>query len=579
SLKDFLFFQNRIEINKRDKWFVRFYSTNEDAGRSYDAVVTAFKMLDNNRELGRYYSDYSDYWNSNITPKVKNLPGYPPFVFGQPLDVDLINSILAQYNDSIVLWHQQTTNAVSSTPNVLTGESEYPDPGTTEFNDLLTSMRSTVYTDNSIDGGGSMFYDRSALYHLHGEYNYDYTIVDDMVKVKFTAGANGRLYVPNSRGTIFDEMVLKNDTVPGILIADSAIVDTTYDQIYNWEFGIYTGMQWKFVHDKLHLNLAARLDKNMNFPVLVSPAASLVYSPHKNHTIRAGFSSAIRNPTLTDQYLHYDVGRAILLGNLHGFNDLITVESFRDYLNNLGQDSVLVYFDVDPIVPEKVKTIEAGYRGFFFDHLYVDASYYYSIYDDFIGYQIGVETTFDTVIGFPQSPQAYRVATNSKETVTTQGFAIGLNYYFKNKYTISGNYSWNKLTLASDDPIIPAFNTPEHKFNVGISGRDLGKDKLGHFGFNINYKWIQGFLFEGSPQFTGFVPTYDMVDAQVSYRIPSNHITFKLGVSNLFGIQPFFEDGTASERFENAFDNRNHQVYGGPKVGRMTYFSVLFEWN
>jgi iron complex outermembrane receptor protein len=580
SLKDMKFFQNRIELAKKDKWFVRFYSTNEDAGKSYDAVVTAFKMLDNNRELDRYYSDYSDYWNSNITPKVKNLPGYPPFVFGQPVDVAAIDAILAQYNDSIVLWHQQTTNAVSSTANPLTGETPYPQPGSEAFNTLLNQITSTTYTDNSIDGGGARFFDRSALYHVHGEYKHDLTIIENKVNVKFTGGANGRLYVPNSRGTIFNEMRLSYDTVPGIAINDSAIVDTSYAQIYNWEFGIYAGMEWKFFRDKLHFNVAARMDKNVNFPVLVSPAISLVYVPHKDHIIRAGFSSAIRNPTLTDQYLRYDVGRAILLGNLDGYQDLITVESFSDYLNNVGNDSVLVYFDVDPVVPEKVKTVEAGYRGFFFDHVYLDASYYYSIYDDFIGYQIGVSSKFDTVVGFPQDPIAYRVAANSRNRVTTQGFSVALSYYFKNKYSLTGNYSWNRLTkLDVDDPIIPAFNTPEHKFNLGFGGRDLGRPKLGHFGFSINYKWIQGFLFEGSPQFTGFVPTYDMFDAQISYRIPSNMITFKLGASNLFGIQPFFEDGSASERFGAAFDNRNSQVYGGPQVGRMAYFSVLFEWN
>jgi iron complex outermembrane recepter protein len=339
-------------------------------------------------------------------------------------------------------------------------------------------------------------------------------------------------------------------------------------------------MEWKFFRDKLHFNLAARLDKNVNFPVLVSPAVSLVYIPHKDHIIRAGFSSAIRNPTLTDQYLRYDVGRAILLGNLDGYKDLITVESFTNYLNNVGNDSVLVYFDVDPVVPEKVKTVEAGYRGFFFDHVYLDASYYYSLYDDFIGYQVGVSSKFDTVIGFPQNPIAYRVAANSKNRVTTQGFSVAVSYYFKNKYSLTGNYSWNRLTkLDVDDPIIPAFNTPEHKFNLGFGGRDLGKPKLGHFGFSVNYKWIKGFVFEGSPQFTGFVPTYDMFDAQISYRIPSNLITFKLGASNLFGIQTLFENGSASERFGAAFDNRNYQVYGGPKVGRMAYFSVLFEWN
>ncbi|MDC0303369.1 TonB-dependent receptor, partial [Flavobacteriales bacterium] len=281
------------------------------------------------------------------------------------------------------------------------------------------------------------------------------------------------------------------------------------------------------------------------------------------------------------QYLYYDVGRAILIGNINGFDNLIETESFVDYLNSINlNDSLLSYFNVAPIVPEKVKTIEAGYRGFFFGHLYVDASYYLSFYDDFIGYQLGVQSGFDTIIGLPIDPIVYRVSANSSNQVITQGASVGLSYYFKNKYTVTGNYSWNKLQKTNpDDPIIPAFNTPEHKFNLGFSARDLGKTKLGHFGFSLNYKWIQGFIFEGSPQFTGLVPTYDMFDAQVNYRIPNKLITFKLGASNIFGIQPLFQDGSTSEKFKNALNNNNSQVYGGPRVGRMAYLSVLFEWN
>ena len=526
SLKDMLFFQNRIEIAKRDRWFVRAYSTNEDAGKSYDAVVTAFKLLNNQRTLEDYNVAYANYWQSTIRPEVRALLAENGVTFGGPgvgWDTEAITEVLSQYPEQLAAWHQQTTNALAADP--FRG---YPSPGTETFNRLFNEITTTVYTDNRLDGGGSRFFDKSALYHIHGEYKLD----------------------PEVKGTA-------------------------------WEFGIYAGWERKFFNDKLKISLAARLDKNQNFPFVASPAASLVYLPHKDHTIRAGFSSAIRNPTLTDQYLYYDVGRAILIGNLNGYKDLIEVESFVDYLNSIDlNDSILQYFDVAPIVPEKVKTIEAGYRGFFFGHMYVDASYYLSFYDDFIGYQLGVDAQFDTVIGLPFNTQIYRVSANSRNQVITQGASIGLSYYFKNKYTVTGNYSWNKLQKTdANDPIIPAFNTPEHKFNLGFSARDLGKAKLGHFGFSVNYKWIQGFIFEGSPQFTGLVPTYDMFDAQVSYRIPSDLITFKVGVSNLFGLQPLFEDGTASERFGNAFDNQNAQVYGGPRVGRMAYLSILFEWN
>lgn len=580
SLKNMLFFQNRIELAKKDKWFVRAYSTNEDAGDSYDAVVTAFKLLNNQRTLEAYNTAYANYWVFNIKPEVRQLlaeNGISGSLIGKGEEVQ---AILSQYPDQLAAWHQQTANALASSPY-----QGYPDPGTEKFNNLFNEITSTVYTDNRIKGGGSRFYDKSALYHVHGEYKLDPEVKGTKLG-NFTFGANGRLYAPNSRGTIFDEMRIDrgNIVVTDIVgmdtvYRDSAVYDTSFKKIFNWELGVYAGWDRKFFNDKLKVTVAARMDKNQNFPFLVSPALSFVYLPNKDHTIRAGFSSAIRNPTLADQYLHYDVGRAILIGNLNGFKDLIDVDSFIDYLNGGREDSILQYFDVDPIVPEKVKTVELGYRGFFFGHLYADVSHYISVYDDFIGYKLGVDSKFDE-LGQPIATQVYRVSANSNTQVITAGSSIGLTYYFKNKYNVTGNYSWNRLFKTDvNDPIIPAFNTPEHKFNLGFSARDLGRSSLGHFGFSMNYKWIQGFLYEGSPQFTGIVPTYDMFDAQVSYRIPSNLVTFKLGVSNLFGLQPLFKDGDAGERFSNAFNNANSQVYGGPKVGRMAYLSILFEWN
>ena len=98
-------------------------------------------------------------------------------------------------------------------------------------------------------------------------------------------------------------------------------------------------------------------------------------------------------------------------------------------------------------------------------------------------------------------------------------------------------------------------------------------------GFGFNYKWIQGFLFEGSPQFTGLIPTYDILDGQVSLTVPSINCTFKAGGSNIMGIRPFFDKDLSSfkEKKEKAFNNLNLQVYGGPQVGRILYMSVLFE--
>jgi len=145
--------------------------------------------------------------------------------------------------------------------------------------------------------------------------------------------------------------------------------------------------------------------------------------------------------------------------------------------------------------------------------------------------------------------------------VLTQGGSVGLNYFFGKFYAFTANYSYNFLDRrGSDDPLIPAYNTPGNKFNVGINGRDMDTKLLGlrlkNVGFNINFKWVEGFLFEGSPQFTGFVDSYGLVDAQVNYTHKKWKTTFKLGASNLL-------------------DNQVYLVYGGPLVGRLAYFSVM----
>jgi outer membrane receptor protein involved in Fe transport len=321
------------------------------------------------------------------------------------------------------------------------------------------------------------------------------------------------------------------------------------------------------MNDRLKLSVTGRVDKNQNFQPLVSPAVSMVYKLDENQTIRLSFSSAIRNPTLADQYLYYNVGRAVLKGNLNGFDSLVTLDNIVDYLGKAASDRLahdFGYFNVDAIRPEKVKTLEGGYRATLFDRVFVDANYYYSLYDDFIGYIIGADIEEGTTaIDRLKSLQVYRVAANATEQVTTQGFSVGLNTFLGDYQSLSGNYSWNKLTSAVSDPIVPAFNTPEHKFNVGWNMRNYpiknNKERL--LGAGVNYKWVQGFLFEGSPQFTGSIPSYGLVDAQCSFTQLRNKndkkttITYKIGASN-------------------ALNNQVYQVFGGPLVGRLAYLSI-----
>jgi iron complex outermembrane recepter protein len=544
SLRDILFYQGRVELRKKDQYFLRFYATGEDAGNSYDPYFTALRLLDEARSNEGWAQAYIKYWQDSINPRINGLdypglvqnpdwePGDPFTEFFLPYDYDALDSWMNEYNDSLVYWHgvveNWTNNGNAGVPGI--SQDGYLEPGSPEFNEAFERITSAK---NNEDEGGTRFFDRSALYHVHGEYQWE-----DKRFITYKVGANGRIYRPFSDGTIFS--------------------DTT-SRITNSEFGLYAGLTKKFFEDKLIASVTARVDKNQNFDAVFSPAASLVYQPGKKHFLRVSFSSALRNPTLTDQYLFLNVGPAILSGNLNGVDSLITIASFQDYRSTLNPNDIR-YFNIAPIRPEQVRTLEAGYRGSLGEKVYVDAGFYSSWYTHFIGFNIGIDAEFDAETGLPGDVQVYRYSANSQNQVQTQGFNVGVNYYFHKVHTFNANYSWNRIVRTDeDDPIIPAFNTPEHKINAGFSGREWLKQKNGNsWGYSLNYKWMEGFLFEGSPQFTGFVPSYDLFDAQINYTIKSQDIMLKLGASNLLNNQAF-------------------QTYGGPVIGRLAYFSILYE--
>ena len=629
SLNGLQFFQNRLEFRQKDKFFIRLYETHENAGNTYDAVATAQSLLNRHLSDSDWSRKYGNYWTTDIYPKILELPGWVDindlqyyetdeqgnYIDGDPDQPGLqlvyidnayenwhadMNDILDLHQDSIISFHEQTESYV----NNFVGQQNYSflHPDSADFKQAFNEITSqTRYDKNGNLVGGTKFYDKSKLYHAQAEYKFE------VGENRFTVGANARMYAPDSDGSIFEDgfvqhyndRYLFDELGNPVLELDTTIVnigtpwvpefvevvDTTHlfeiDTIIedlvitNKEYGIYAGYQRDFLSETLKFSASARMDKNQNFDYLFSPAASIVYMPTEKDVIRVSLSSAIRNPTLTDQYLNYDIGPAILLGNLNGFGYdeyFVNIDSLEQYFIGAEWNPDALrggFMKVAPIQPEKVKTIEAGYRTTLFNKLYLDASVYYSIYDDFIGYQTGASFKFGSTIVATQedvtdgwatavgdtidnyndillpSIQGYRVAANAKDKVSTKGFTLGLNYFVNQYLTINGNYSWNKLNKkGADDPIIPAFNTPEHKFNLGFGVRDVNLFGISrHWGFSTNYKWVEGFIFEGSPQFK---------------EIPEIKANLKVGASNLL-------------------NNNAYQVYGGPRVGRMMYASILFD--
>jgi outer membrane receptor protein involved in Fe transport len=71
------------------------------------------------------------------------------------------------------------------------------------------------------------------------------------------------------------------------------------------------------------------------------------------------------------------------------------------------------------------------------------------------------------------------------------------------------------------------------------------------------WRWQEGFRWE-STFAVGNVPSYQTLDAQVSYRLPDIKTIVKLGGSNIL-------------------NQKYIQNYGGPTIGAIYYLSLTFD--
>jgi outer membrane receptor protein involved in Fe transport len=417
---------------------------------------------------------------------------------------------------------------------------------------------------------GAKFNDQTEMSHTEGQYDLS-RWTKDFLDVQ--VGGNYRLYDLNSKGTLFS--------------------DTTGNDITIYEYGAYVQTSKSLFHNSFKLTTSLRFDKNENFEGRLTPRISAVLTLGENHNFRASFQTGFRNPSVQDQFIFLDVGQAKLVGGvpatsrgLHLYGPeanvytLSSVQAFggrvaadiaagttasRAVLNNAA---LLQAARVDYVKPEQNRAYEIGYKGLGLDKsLMWDVNYYYSTYNNFI---------LNTTVLQPESNirddpaggafdvassrfQPYQLYTNADEEVSAQGASLGLSYSLPRGFTIGGNTNWNKLQLkeGSESDQIPAFNTPEWKFNLTAGNRNVYR----HVGFNAAYRWSSRYVWQSNfiPGIKDArIPAFGTLDAQVSYKAGRLKSIFKLGGSNIL-------------------NNWYRQVYGGPDVGAIYYVSVTFD--
>ena len=164
--------------------------------------------------------------------------------------MSLSDSVLQSNTENLIATHNLTRFQTDLETNRLI-------PGTEEFMTALSDITSKI----SYLEGGTGFYDKSSLNHIHTEYIFNPIIGN------ITIGGNFRQFNPDSKGSIF--------------------MDTT-SLIKNNEFGIYSGIDSEFFNENIKINTTFRIDKNENFNYNFHPL-SLVFKSNKNNIFRLSF--------------------------------------------------------------------------------------------------------------------------------------------------------------------------------------------------------------------------------------------------------------------------------------------------
>jgi iron complex outermembrane recepter protein len=236
--------------------------------------------------------------------------------------------------------------------------------------------------------------------------------------------------------------------------------------------------------------------------------------------------------------------------------------------------AALPKYQAKPLVPEKIASYEIGYKGLINKKLFIDASYYYSVYKNFIG---GVNILVPTAAAGPGLPiesgigtgsyNGYSRPANSSQDITISGWNIGLNYALDKGYSVGGSVTHNQMNnfTPSSEVSYAGFNTPAYAYKANFGKRIMAGEK---WGFNVAWRYQDAFTWESSfvlpvpasvaPFQNTIVPSINNIDAQFSYKIPSMKSIIKVGGTNLFG-NPYF------------------QAYGSSSVGTTYYVSISFD--
>jgi outer membrane receptor protein involved in Fe transport len=466
-------------------------------------------------------------------------------------------------------------------------------PGTARFDSLKNVIRninnwdikSGSIPDAPVTGGAALV-QKSRMYNTEAQWD-----LSEKIKVfNLLVGGDARIYeiIPDGNNFV--------DFSRSIAERNKPLKDGSFgDNVYYKKFGAFSQITKTFFTEHLKVFGSLRFDYNPEFDPRFTPRIAAVYTVKQKHNFRATYQQGYRFPALFEALSYVNNGRVKRVGSLSYINEGLgylensytqaSVVNFNSVVAAAGNSdsaalsnrNLLKVASLPKARPEKINSFEIGYKSVLAENrLVIDADAYTNQYDGFLG-QVQVYVPHGESVGSNAAVLAmldrnrdsiaatlttaaskgqdrYRVYTNAKNKYNNYGAALGITYNFYKKFTVAGNVNFNKMKAQNtSDIFVTGFNTPRWTTNLSFGNREVVKN----IGFNVVWRWQQSFLWE-SPLVTGNIPSYNTLDAQVTFRFPKLNSQVKAGGADIF-------------------NKRYIQYAGGPTIGGLYYVAITVD--
>jgi outer membrane receptor protein involved in Fe transport len=470
SLLNLKIAQYKLELNSKN-WFLRAWTTQENAGESYNVTATTRLTIERLKPSTVWYPEY-----------------------GQAF----LNAKLNGLNDFDAHAAARAFADIGR-----------PAANSPQFRDVFNQVRKIP-----ISKGGGLFLDKTDLYSMEGQYNLS-SVTKDVADILI--GGNFRRFVLNSQGTLFADYngPIGINEFGGYIQATRRFAErltltgsVRYDKNQNFE-GRFTPRATAVV----------QLNKNNNIRLSFQTAYRFPSTQQQWINLNVGGNvQLIGGVPFFDNYFNFNS------------NPLYSIESINS--GGTPQKAVIPDFKPESVTSYELGYKGLVANNKLLIDLYGYYGRYQNFLVRQLGVQSksgNPAVLTPSTIRNSSIATIFSLPTNTTSIVTTYGWGVGLEYKLPVNFYINTNVSSDIL---QDVPpgFIAFFNSPKYRANVIVGNNGFGKKKL--FGFNVAYRWQDKFFYE-SDFATGGVPAIHIVDAQVNCRIPKIKSMVKVGANNL----------------------------------------------